>query len=192
MAGPSYVIDLRPELSQLRENLSKGHRAAVQHGLWSHRVVEFTNTAWMRACHERAAGRITRPLSTWECMDHWIRQDNGLCLASYGSDLVRPLCWGFFIRYQDGAYYMSGASEPDLPRSSSAGHVLMWEAIKRLHSWGYNWLETGEGHTPGIDTFKRGFGGRLVNLGERVGDSLYVHAPMAERTLSELAVEAPR
>lgn len=188
---PSWVIDLRPELSQLKEGLSKGHKASIAHGLWYLDVVEFTNTTWMRATHERAAGRVTRPLETWNLMNRWMESDNGLCLATYGSDRIRPLCWAYFIRYQDGAYYMSAATEPDLPRSSSANHVLMWEAIKRLHSWGYQWLELGPSFTEGIGAFKKSFGARLVGLGERVGDSEYVHAPLSERGVSSVGVETP-
>lgn len=180
VTSASYVLDLTPPLNEIWEGLSKGHKSSTTQGLRYLEVTEFSNTTWMRGCHERAAGRITRPLATWEMMNLWIEGDNALCLGASGIWPANPFAWSYFIRFGEGAYYMSACSEPEY-KSSLHGNALMWHAIRRLKGWGYEWLELGEAHTEGIGAFKRHWGARLVGLGERVGNSEYVHAPMASR-----------
>jgi lipid II:glycine glycyltransferase (peptidoglycan interpeptide bridge formation enzyme) len=145
-----------------------------------------------RLLHRKAAGRVTRPLSTFRMMHDWIQR--GLAILSCALLDDKPVGFALINHYKDGAYYSSGCEDPefnDLP----IGHLLQWRAIQWLKLHRVRHYEVGvqffgsQPHAPvsekesKISFFKRGFGGQTVTSwrGEKFYDATYARRVLDER-----------
>lgn len=94
-----------------------------------------------RWLHMTEAGRLTRPLQTWDLQGQWVRQGVGHCwLAVRGTDEEGYALRGFVyvVTFRAWSYYLSGAScEPHVQ------HALQWHAITVLKALGVRWYEVG-------------------------------------------------
>lgn len=174
----TQVLDLSLDEAQLLRRMRKGHRADVTRGekMLETRVLEKDSVTLeafekYRHLHHKAAGRVTRPLVTFDLMFQWIQQGMAIlcCAELQGKDVGYAL----ILFYKDGAYYGSSCEDPDhnhLP----IGHVLQWKAIQWLKQHKILHYEIGvqpfasQPHAPVSDKelniafFKRGFGGFTV------------------------------
>jgi hypothetical protein len=194
----TQVLDLTGDEQQLLREMRKGHRADVTRaGKMLQAVVldqdNITPEGFerYRLLHQKAAGRVTRPLATFQMMYEWIRAGfAALCAASLdGKDV------GFALLnvYKDGAYYTSSCEDPEhnhLP----IGHLLQWRAMQWLKLHAIRRYEIGlqlysQPHLVvsekerRISFFKRGFGGTTAPLwrGEKFYDAAYCAAILKER-----------
>lgn len=176
----TQIVDLSLSEKQLLGAMSKGHRADIMRGRKSLTVhvfdrnrIEAETFEKYRLMHHKAAGRITRPRITFKMMYDWIAQGNAVLLgAETGGEFVGFL---YALLYKEGAYYASGANDPDRTREP-IGHALQWQAIQWLKDHGYRYYEIGMqqfGVQPydfpsekdlNIARFKRGFGGLTLPL----------------------------
>lgn len=140
---PSHVVDLGQDLKP-----SKGHRAAIKSQLKRQHVRTCGSVEPFHRAHLEAAGRETRSQETWDLMDAWIKSCHGVCVTNGEGG------WAYVIVDPPGAYYASGAGRDC--------HFLHWKIIQGLKHAAFDWYELGSGHTPGIDTFKKGWGGIVV------------------------------
>ena len=176
----TQVVDLSLSEDQLHRRMHTGHRRNVKKAQRSLTVdAHHAETASdgpfdaYRRIHEKAAGRVTRPDSTFEQMREWISEGNGLLLcAQRDGEIVGCV---YVLLSGDAAYYASGANDP-AAAGEPVGHILHWEAIRWLKAKGLRRYELGPEkrgmlpHDPatskdlGIARFKRGFGGVTAPL----------------------------
>jgi len=175
----TQVLDLGEPAARLWRAMSENHRRNVTRGARSLAVVAFDSGQAAldvfeeyRTMHHRAAGRVTRPLVTFRIMYDWIEQGHGVLFAARQGG--RFVGFVYVMRYKDGAFYGSGANDPDC--REPIGHVLHWEAIRWLGANGSRRYEMGTQRFSAlphdapsekelnIARFKRGFGGVTVPL----------------------------
>jgi hypothetical protein len=195
----SQMIDLQPDELQLLREMRKGHRADItraermlQTAALDKENITLETFERYRLLHHKAAGRVTRPLVTFQMMHSWIREGSAiLCAASLdGVDV------GFAVVsvYKEGAYYSSSCEDPEhnhLP----IGHILQWRVMQWLKRRGISRYEIGvqlyssQPHAVVSDKelkiafFKRGFGGFAVPFwrGEKFYDRSYCLAVLKDR-----------
>jgi len=174
----TQVIDLSKPEDQLLRDVRNGHRADIKRAekIMSACVLDSSNITSdqferYRLLHHKAAGRITRPLSTFEMMYRWIQ--DGLAVLTSVTLEGRDVGFALINIYKDGAYYSSSCNDPevdDLP----IGHLLQWRTMQWLKAREIRHYEIGiqfyasQPHTIvsrkewNISCFKRGFGGFTV------------------------------
>jgi len=174
----TQVIDLAKPEDQLFREIRNDHRNHIKHAekMMSASIFDSSNITSdqferYRLLHQKAAGRTTRPLRTFELMHRWIQDGFAVlsCAVLDGKDI------GFTLTniYKDGAYYSSSCNDPefnDLP----IGHLLQWRTMKWLKAHAIRRYEIGiqfyasQPHSLvsrkdwNISCFKRGFGGSTV------------------------------
>jgi hypothetical protein len=195
----TQVIDLSADEDVLLRDMRKGHRAAVKQAekmltcevLDSSTITEQRFEQY-RLLHQKAAGRVTRPLSTFRMMYNWIAQ-NHVILASASRE-GKPAGFALTILYKNGAYYGSGCEDPEL-NHLPIGHLLQWRTMQWLKQHGIRRYEIGIqnfGSVPhamvsekemNISLFKRGFGGETVPFwrGEKFYHQEYCRSVLVER-----------
>jgi len=197
----SRIIDLTRPLDHIWRDVRKGHKYDINRGSRYYKVHLFDRTNankevfdQYRFLHHKAAGRITRPIETFEMMYRWIAEGNGvLCGVSKDAKFA---AFALVVAYKDGAYYISASDDPDLSADVPMSHVIQWEAIKWLKNNGIKNYEIGiQQFGPlfhdmptekdmSISFFKRGFGGKTVPLfrGEKFYDSSYMQIALKRRS----------
>jgi Acetyltransferase (GNAT) domain len=195
----TQVIDLSQPADQLLQDMRKGHRANVKRAekIMSASVFDSSNITRdqferYRMLHHKAAGRTTRPLSTFEMMHRWIQ--DGLAVLTCATLEGRDVGFALISIYKDGAYYSSGCADPefnDLP----IGHLLQWRTMQWLKAHEIRHYEIGiqfyssQPHAMvsrkewNISFFKRGFGGFTVPYwrAEKFYDEVYCRRVLEER-----------
>jgi hypothetical protein len=175
----TQLIDLRLSRSELRDGLRRNHVRSIEKGkeLFSiklHSGRDLTDAKFEEyvAMHGRAAGRVTRPRSTFNMMRSWIQSGRGLVAEALTKDGVTA---GFelYILYKKSAYGLSACNEPEYEHLPIR-HQIEWEAMNWMRKQGVQFYEIGPQHfgilpydfpTPkniGISHFKYGFGGETV------------------------------
>lgn len=178
----THVIELQRDLELLKAARRKSYKPLINKGL---RTFEFCvvdaahfEQALFHAyveLHEKASGRKTRSLATFERQKAAIRRGEALLIAALYRG--RPVHLVYFNALNGYAYYSSSAPDPDfsLPNVPTAPAIL-WFAVEHLRAAGYRYLETGWQPWGNLlfdlpdqkqrDTafFKEGFGGRNVPL----------------------------
>jgi hypothetical protein len=174
----TQVIDLAVPYDRLWRELRNDHRRNIKRAekILSILIFDASNITSdqferYRLLHRKAAGRTTRPRSTFDMMYRWIRE--GLALLSCATLDGRDVGFTLTCTYKDGAYYGSGCNDPefnDLP----IGHLLHWRTMNWLRDHHIRYYETGlqqyasQPHSIisrkdwNIAYFKRGFGGFTV------------------------------
>jgi len=198
----TQVVDLAKPEDQLFRELRNDHRRDIKRAgkIMSASIFDRSNITTdqferYRLLHLKAAGRTTRPLSTFEMMHRWIQDGFAVlsCATLDGKDV------GFTLTsvYKDGAYYSSGCNDPqfnDLP----IGHLLHWRTMTWLKAHDIRYYETGlqqyasQPHCLvsrkdwNIAYFKRGFGGSTVPYwrAEKFYDEGFCRRMLEERAAS--------
>ena|GEM_PF-787338 len=187
----TQILDLHNPLDDLHSDMSKGHCYDVRRGMEEFEVTVFdakTVTSHIfdkyQETHHIAAGRITRPQSTFDMMFRWIAEKKAVLIAA--SDNNQPLSFAYLNIYKNGAYYSSSATLPNLSHPR-AGHAIQGRAIEWLREQNYRYYEIGWQQYSAqpydfpsdkelrIAAFKRHFGGQTVPLfmGEKFYSSEY-------------------
>lgn len=185
----TQILSLDPKIEDIWSGVRKGHKYDVHRGektfalhLYDRHNADHGIFEQYRQLHHKAAGRVTRPLETFEMMYGWMKKGNGLLcgIANEG----RFVGFTFVILYKDGAYYMSASDDPDFKSDVPISHAVQWAIIKWLKEHGYKRYEIGVQQfgpqifdipSPkdlSISFFKRGFGGKTVPFfrGEKIYD----------------------
>jgi hypothetical protein len=187
----THVIELVADEEQLLRGMRKGHRADITRSekLLQATVLDkdsITSEAFerYRMLHHRAAGRVTRPLATFQMMYNWIR--DGLAILSVARLHAKDVGFALVSVYKDAAYYSSSCEDPE-HNNLPIGHILQWRAMQCLKKHWIRRYEIGlqfyssQPHAivsqkeSNISFFKRGFGGATVPLwrGEKFYDRQY-------------------
>ena len=195
----SQVIDLSKPEDQLFREVRHGHRYDIERAakIMTAEVFDRSNITReqferYRLLHHKAAGRVTRPLSTFEMMHRWIQEGLAVLVSARLGD--RDVGFALISTYKDGAYYSSSANDPDV-NDLPIGHLLQWRAMQWLKAHGIRYYEIGvqlfasQPHTIvskkewNISNFKRGFGGVTIPYwrGEKFYDEDYCRRVLQER-----------
>ncbi|MBI5140157.1 MAG: GNAT family N-acetyltransferase [Candidatus Vogelbacteria bacterium] len=177
----TQIIDLTLPLEKLWGNLRKGHKYDVNRGKKHYQTHIYDNNNadknvfdQYRLLHHKAAGRVTRPVETFEMMYQWIKNGEGmLCGVSREGKFAG---FSYICLYKDAAYYGSASDDPEFVTDVPLSHVVQWAVIEWLKDNGYKKYEIGLqqfGPQPhdipspkdlSISFFKRGFGGKTIPL----------------------------
>lgn len=172
------IVDLKASQDELFKNFTKGHKSAVKKSLKS-LTLEIINSenATKQIIYDfmnyyfEVAGKVTRPINTFENIYEWIKKDFGVLFKAIYNDTTCG--YSFFSVYKDTAYY-SMACKDKTYEQYNISHFLQWQAIKYLQSIGIRYLESGFqdfGDTLfnfpsekdiNISKFKRGFGDFII------------------------------
>lgn len=198
----TQVVDLAKPKEQLFREIRNDHRNDIKRAEKVLSVSIFDNSnitsdqfERYRLLHHKAAGRTTRPRSTFEMMHRWIQE--GLAALSCASLNGKDVGFALISVYKDGAYYSSSCNDPefnDLP----IGHLLQWRTMNWLKARGIRYYETGlqqyasQPHALAsrkdwnISNFKRGFGGVTVPYfrAEKFYDEDFCRHVLEERAAS--------
>ncbi len=195
----TQVVDLSKPEEQLMRELRNDHCRNIRRAERIMSVSVFDSSSITaeqferyRLLHAKAAGRITRPVSTFEMMHRWIQ--DGLAVLSGATLEGRDVGFTLTSIYKDGAYYSSGCNDPefnDLP----IGHLLQWRTMQWLQAHAIRHFEIGaqfygpQAHAVvsdkerNISYFKRGFGGLTVPYwrAEKFYDESYCRRVLRKR-----------
>lgn len=174
----TQVIDLAKPEEQLFRELRNDHRRDIKRAekIISISIFDRSNITSdqferYRLLHLKAAGRSTRPRSTFEMMHRWIQ--DGLAVLSCAVLEGRDIGFTLTSVYKDGAYYSSGCNDPQF-NHLPIGHILHWRIMNWLKAHDIRYYEIGlqqyasQPHCLvskkdwNIAYFKRGFGGYTV------------------------------
>ena len=167
-------VDLEAPLEAITSNIRKSYRSLIN---WGKRSISLTYVNrdnpdfdmfnLYQELHQRIAGRITRPQTSWDIMFETIAGGGGE--LSLGRDASGGLISATLVidgggvsQYSSGVYDRKHFDKP-------IGHWPLYDAILRARSRGMSLFELGEIPAAGtasdkevsIGHFKRGFAGRL-------------------------------
>lgn len=173
------IVDLRLDLSVLWADLRKSYKGLINRALKKYRVTVVDSSdpdegVFNRyvALHHKAAGKITRPMKTFDMQLDRIRNDESALIGLQEDD--RFVAFSFFSHYNGGIYYGSMADDPDYDAVVPFEHCMIWKAIEYYKERNFERLETGAqqfGHQVfdlpepknlSISFYKRGFGGNII------------------------------
>jgi hypothetical protein len=175
----SQILDLSLPESELWKQVRKGHKYDINQGRKHFQVFVYDSKNITeeifenyRLLHHKAAGRVTRPMSTFKLNYEWIKAGKGLLVGVKYKDrfVGLTLVWV----YKNLAYYASAADDPDAQVPAPIGHLIQWTIIEylkanRVEFYDIGWQQFGKlpyddpsEKKINISRFKRGFGGYTV------------------------------
>ena len=170
--GYDLYTDLSLDEAEIRSAFRKSYRPLISSGLrrWEVRMLEARHCpedAWraFATLHRAAAGRVTRPESTWLRQLKMIRDGEAMLVYLVDPEAQeRMVGGGFFQLTRDEALYAVGAYDREL-FEHPLGHVVQAKAIECFKERGLRWHRLGERRYPAaatpkeltISTFKHGF-----------------------------------
>ena len=171
------VIDLRLPENELRDGLRRNHRRNIETGREKLRTRVFAGAGFTvekfesyRLMHHAAAGRVTRPLRTFELMSDWLAAGRGFLSEAYDST-GRGVGYVVYMDYKGSVYGLSAANDPEVERVLPVRHLLEWDGIQWMRERGLEFYEIGDQHfgalpydfpdqkNVNISHFKYGYGG---------------------------------
>jgi hypothetical protein len=196
----TQILDLEVSEERLWSDIRKGHRSDIRRAEREMQADVFDGETLSdavfeeyRGLHAKAAGRVTRPALTFELMRDWIRRGDALLIGARRNGALASVA--LFIVYKAGAYYASGANDPEAEGPGIA-HLVQWCAIRELKARGVRRYEIGwQQQRPvphdvpspkqrSISFFKHGFGGATWPLfaGEKYYSPGFYREVAAERS----------
>lgn len=177
----TQIIDLKKTRELLWMELRKSYKALINKGERTYEVVimdvnnpDFALHENYRNLHFKAAGRVTRPLATFNQQFEMLKNDEAMLLGiKYQGQFVS---FSYFIHLNKTAYYASEADDPDVEVPLTYGPLSQWKALEYYKSRGWDYMELDNQQfgpqffdSPtdkdlSISMFKRGFGGKTFPL----------------------------
>lgn len=179
-------VDLSLPLEEIHRALRKSYQSLLHEGerLWRVEVHDRVGPELFdeyRLLHQAVAGRVTRPLETWNLQRDAINGGEGF-LVTLRDGENRLVGGGLFSTSPHEGSYGVGVYDRSL-FDKPVSHVVQWQAIKHLKELGRRWHYIGQRFYPGdltpptekelsIAHFKEGFAThmflRLLIVGGRV------------------------
>ena len=177
----TVIVDLRNEIKFLWSNLRKSFKSLINNGKekFSIHVMDAKNYDYelhelYRKLHHKTAGRITRPIETFNMQFEDLKNDRAILIALKDKDQF--VSFSYFFHYQNYAFYGSVADDPEHESKTPLEHCIVWTAIEYYKKRGFDFLEIGvqqfgtqffdypSQKDLNICFFKRGFGGKIISL----------------------------
>lgn len=169
-------IDLSLSDDELGKDRRATHRQRIKWGL-EHLSIEVLTAATVtpaifdeyRAFHARIAGRVTRPIGSWDAMLDWVRSGAGELVVGRldGALVAASLCFDAL----DTTYYASAVYDR-AQFEHPIGHAIVWTMICRAKARGMRFFDVGAVFAAdepvsekerAIGHFKHGFTSRMVH-----------------------------
>jgi len=174
------VIDLNLEKNKLWSNIRKSYKAIINNGLDHYDIVvsdrknpDFEMHECYRKLHHKTAGRVTRPIETFQQQFEDLKRDNAMLIGL--RDSGKFIAFSYFLHDNKTAYYGSSSDDPDYNSSIiPLEHCIIWSAISYYKKRGFCCLDLGLQQFSqqifdqptekdiSISFFKRGFGGNIL------------------------------
>lgn len=174
--GHELYVDLSLDVEMIRGNFRKSYRPLIHKGqkLWKTctyvKEVPSDTFSEFRELHRKVAGRVTRPIETWNIQEQAIRSGEAFLVTLRNSDDEMVGGGLFHVSKDEGAYAIGAYDRNlfDLP----LGHVVQMAAIEQMKQLGLRWYFLGNRSYPGdirpptdkelsISHFKEGFATHL-------------------------------
>ncbi len=158
----TYVLDLTKTQAHIMKEMSPERRKninkALRDGLLTRRVTDYGEVKLLaNKTFARQGMRIDQ-----RCLDkilfEFANEGNSFAFATLRSGT--PIACSFCIYDRSTAYYLIGGYDSDR-RHHGAGALSMWESIKHAQALGLRNFDFEGSMVPKIETYFRGFGGRL-------------------------------
>lgn len=184
------VIDLTKSIEDIKLDIRHGHDSDIDRASKFLKTEIFNKSNITKKVfeeyvqmHRKAAGRVTRPKSTFDMMHNWIKEGKGFLFGARKDNKFAG--FSYFFVFKNNVYYGSSCNEPN--ETLPVAHLIQWAAIKWMIEKKYRFYELGlqvylnnltdfySKKEVNIGRFKRGFGGFTVPLfiGEKYYDKEY-------------------
>ncbi len=148
----NLILSLKKSDAELNDNLSKYRRKDIKKSIKNNikiDIIDNKNTKNIkyemdkfRTAHLEAAGRITRPIETWNYMELALRRDMAqLFIAKKENDTISYLFCG---KYRKSAWGWSQVNKKKFEKETPIRHYLEWFAINYFKSNGFIFYDIGE------------------------------------------------
>ncbi len=187
----TQVIDFTKSINDLRLEIRHGHDADIDRAFKILKIDVLDKNNISKQVfdqyinlHREAAGRVTRPKSTFDLMHDLIKEGSAFLVGAKRDDSF--IGFSYFFVFKDNVYYGSSCNDPEL-KSIPVSHAIQWAAILYMAEKKYKFYELGwqqfglqlydmpSQKQINISEFKRGFGGFTVPWlrGEKFYDKNY-------------------
>lgn len=175
------IVDLSLDKKDLWSNLRRRYKSQINNGKdkFNIHIIDYQNPDFetheiYRKLHHKTAGRITRPIKTFDLQFDMLKEDNAVLIGLQDRD--KFVAFSYFIHHNKCAYYGSASDDPDYISDTPLEHYIIWTAIGYYKKRNFNFLELGwQQFGPqvfdhpnqkdiNISFFKRGFGGKILVL----------------------------
>lgn len=184
----TQVIDTQKTLQEIKKDIRHGHLSDITKAGKILAADVFDKVSLTKEIfekyvdlHFKAAGRVTRPRSTFDAMFDIVKRGDGFLLGAKKDGIY--IGFSYFLLYKNKSYYFSACNDPEFEDVPIA-HFIQWNALVWMNKSKCSAYEIGWQHygptllgTPSakeinIDRFKRGFGGdaRVLFRGEKYYD----------------------
>lgn len=177
----TQIIDLNKSKEELWMELRKSYKGLINKAYKTFEIVimdsrnpNFEIHEQYRLLHLKAAGRVTRPLGTFNMQFEMLKNDEAMLLCiKYKEHYVS---FSYFCHFNKTAYYASEADDPEIEVPVTYGPLSQWKAMEYYKTRGLDYIELDNqqfgpqlfDHPSekdlSISMFKRGFGGKTVPL----------------------------
>jgi len=142
----SHWVDVTPGALNLvreryRRDVRKGLRS-YQIEIWSSGNLPVSIAEMYMQLHVKDAGRVTRPISTYEKQVDLVRNGEGFWVAARNLATDRIVGMLLISLHKGAAYDASVAVDPDFERDN-VSHMMKWRAIEYLLEMGVSHYELG-------------------------------------------------
>lgn len=171
----SHVMDLTQEEDDMWEQIRQSSKSIINKGMKTYEFKVYDRSNYTpevgerhRHLHHKAAGKITRPIATFEKMNSWIPEGCGLMFEQlYQGNTVQMILVAVGNGTASGA---SAADDPNFKPPVPLTHSMNWFTYKECKRLGIKYFDVGEtpyrdtiyriwtGKEKAIHDFKRGFG----------------------------------
>lgn len=177
----TQIIDLNKSKETLWTELRKSYKALINKAektfemvLMDSRNPDFEIHEQYRLLHIKAAGRVTRPVETFNTQFEMLKSDEATLIGIKYKE--RFVSFSYFIHFNKTAYYASEADDPEIEIPVTYGPLSQWKAMEYYKSRGFDYIELdNQQFGPqifdhpckkdlSISMFKRGFGGKTFPL----------------------------
>ena len=142
ISSSTRIIDLQKNKKELWNELRRNHQRGINNIKNNFEIIIYTNESITheifdeyRLMHQKAAGRITRPLITFEMMYQWIKDGLAILVASKDKDKNKYSGFEYYGIYKNNAYGFSAANDPEYSHYPIRNQIE-WEAILWLKKMG--------------------------------------------------------
>lgn len=144
--------DLTLSEEELHQHLRKSYRSLLHEGekLWRVTVlddVDHETFTEFRLLHRAVAGRVTRPVETWDLQERAIHEDKDFLVLLHNAE-NRLIGCGLFSASRDMSTYGVGAYDRSL-FDKPVSHIVQWTAILHAKALGCRWHYIGARFYPG-------------------------------------------
>lgn len=195
------IIDLQKSTDELWNDLRRNHvriinkmKEEYETVIYTRKNITYEILTEYRQMHHKAAGRVTRPLNTYDKEYVWIKDGIEILVALKEKSSGKHHGFENYLIYKNNAHGFTAANDPDY-NHLSIRHLIEWDAILYLKEIGCKYYEIGAEYYSSnfhyfpsdkeinISLFKQGYGGFVVPIfkGEKYYSKQYFEYTFKER-----------